>query len=96
MAMLQIISAACLRQWGEVHSRTTRQTCENDLYLPPGVKLNIYRNTLQYSGAQIWNDLPANVKQVPYVKLKIHREQQTYPDGTGVDYIATRFYRHLI
>ena len=54
---------------GEVHSRTTRQTCKNDLYLPPRAKLNVYRNTLRYSGALIWNDLPANVKHVPSVQM---------------------------
>ena len=37
--------------------------CKNDLYLPPRAKLNVYRNTLRYAGALIWNDLPANVKQ---------------------------------
>ena len=54
---------------GEVHSRTTRQTCNNDLHLPPRAKLNVYRNTLRYSGALIWNDLPANVKHVPSVQM---------------------------
>ena len=54
---------------GEVHSRTTRQTCKNDLYLPLRAKLNVFRNTLRYSGAQIWNDLPANVKHVPSVQM---------------------------
>ena len=54
---------------GEVHSRTTRQTCKNDLYLPPRAKLNVYRNTLRYSGALIWNDLPANVKHVPSAQM---------------------------
>ena len=54
---------------GEVHSRTTRQTCKNDLYLPPRAKLNVYRNTLRYSGALIWNDLPAHVKHVQSVQM---------------------------
>ena len=63
--MLQIIPAAV----GEVHSRTTRQTCKKYLYLPPRAMLDVYRNTLRYSGAQIWNDLAANVKHVPSVQM---------------------------
>ena len=54
---------------GEVHSRTTRQTRKNYLYLPPRAKLYVFRNTLRYTGAQIWNDLPANVKHVPSVHM---------------------------
>ena len=49
---------------GEVYSLTTRQTCTNDMYLPPMVKLIDYRNTLRYYDSRIWNDLPANVKHV--------------------------------
>ena len=54
---------------GEVHRRTPRQTCKNDLYLPPRAKLNAVRNTLRYSGVRIWNNLPANVKHVPSVQM---------------------------
>ena len=46
----------------KVCQSNSRQTCKNDLYLPPRAKLNVYRNTLRYSGALIWNDLPANEK----------------------------------
>ena len=56
---------------GEVHSRTTRQTCKNDLCLPPPPKaeLDVYRNTLRYAGALIWNNLPANVKHVQSAQM---------------------------
>ena len=43
---------------GEVHSRTARQTCKIDMYLPPRAKLNIYGNTLR-ARTQIWNDVHA-------------------------------------
>ena len=69
MAMLQIISAVCVSQWVKITVELLDKLVKNDLYLPPGVKLNIYRNTLRYSGVQIWNDLPADVKQVPYVQI---------------------------
>ena len=49
---------------GEVHGRTTGQTCKNDSYLPPRAKLNVYRDTIRYFGAQIWNNLPVNVKYI--------------------------------
>ena len=63
------ISSSLSHAAAEVHSRTTRHTCKNDLYLPPRAKLNVYRNTLRYSGVLIWNDLPANVKHVPSVQM---------------------------
>ena len=62
-------SSSMFKPVGEVHSRTIRQTCKNELYLPPRAKLNVYRITLRCSGALIWNYLPANVKHVPSVQM---------------------------
>ena len=53
----------------EVHSGTTKQTCKHDMYLPHRGKLNAYTNKLRYYGVHICNDLPANVKLVPYVQM---------------------------
>ena len=62
MAMLQIISAVCLSQWEKFTLEPPDKLLKNDLYLPPRAKLNVFRNTLRNFGAQICNDLPANVK----------------------------------
>ena len=67
MAMLQIIYASFLSQWGKFTVEPLDKLVKNDLYLPPRAKLNDYRNTLRYSGALIWNDLPA--KHVQSVQM---------------------------
>ena len=69
MAMVQIISAVCLCQWEKFTVEPPDKLVKNYLYLPPRAKLNVFRNTLRYSGAQIWNDIPANVKHVPSVQM---------------------------
>ena len=61
--------SAMFRYVSDVHKRTTRQTCNKDLYIPPKARLNVFRNTLRYSGAHIWNNLPANVKNVSSVEM---------------------------
>ena len=61
-----------------MHNRCTRQSCNNDLYLPPRAKLNIYRNSLQYSGAQIWNSLPTNIRAAPNLKVFKHKYLNHY------------------
>ena len=48
----------------DVHKRTTRHTCNKDLHIPSKAILNVFTNTLRYSGAHIWNNLPAKVKKV--------------------------------
>ena len=45
----------------EIHSRTLRSTSENFLYVPKP-KIEVYRNTLSYSGSKIWNSIPENIK----------------------------------
>ena len=82
---------------GEVHSRTTRQTCKNDLYLPPRAKVNVFGNTLRYSDAQIWNDLPANVKHVPSVQMFKSNYLKLYFSSKllHVNKCATSFYYYL-
>ena len=44
----------------DVHKRTTRQTCKKDLYITSKARLNVFRNTIRYSGAHIWNNLLDN------------------------------------
>ena len=61
--------SAMFRYVSDVHKRTTRQTCNKDLYIPSKARLNVFRNTLRYSGAHIWNNLPAKVKNVSSVKM---------------------------
>ena len=55
--------SAMFRYVSDVHKRTTRQTCNKDLHVPSKARLNIFRNTIGYSGAYIWNKLPAKVKK---------------------------------
>ena len=61
--------SAMFRYVSDVHKRTTRQTCNKDLYIPSKARLNVFRNTLRYSGAHIWNNLPAKVKNVSSVEM---------------------------
>ena len=61
--------SAMIRYVSDVHKRTTRQTCNKDLYIPSKARLNVFRNTLRYSGAHIWNNLPAKVKNVSSVEM---------------------------
>ena len=45
----------------EVHDRTLRSTSENLLYVPkPNIEL--YRNSLAYSGSKIWNSIPDRLR----------------------------------
>jgi hypothetical protein len=52
-----------------VHSRSTRQSKNGDLYVPPRAKLNVFRNSLCYSGACLWNNLPTDLRNVPSVSM---------------------------
>ena len=61
--------SAMFRYVSDVHKRTTRQTCNKDLYIPSKAKLNVFKNTLRYSGAYIWNNLPAKVNNVSSVEM---------------------------
>ena len=63
---------------GNIHTRCTRQSFNNDLYLPPGAKLNIFRNSLCYSGAQLYNSLPADIKNAPSAMSFKHRYFKMY------------------
>ena len=45
----------------DVHDRTLRSTSENLLYIPkPNIEL--YRNSLAYSGSKIWNSIPEQLR----------------------------------
>ena len=48
-----------------IHTRSTRQAANNDLFLPPRAKLNVFRSSFRYNGAQIWNSLPLNIRTAP-------------------------------
>ena len=62
-----------LSQRGKFTVEPLDKLVKNDLYLPPRAKLNVYRNTLRYSGVLIWNDLPANVKHVQSVQIHFNK-----------------------
>ncbi len=46
----------------ESNSRNTRTSARNDLSLRRGKHKDIYINSLAYSGAKIWNDIPTNIR----------------------------------
>ena len=46
---------------GEVHDRSLRSATENLLYVPkPNIEL--YRDSLAYSGSKIWNSIPEHIR----------------------------------
>ena len=47
----------------QVHTKTTRSSSANDLYLPPGKHKQIYTNTFGYSSVKIWNTLSSNIRE---------------------------------
>ena len=47
----------------QVHTKTTRSSSANDLYLPPGKHKQIYTNTFGYSSVKIWNTLSSNIRK---------------------------------
>ena len=61
-----------------VHKRDTRQSENGNLYLPPRAKLNVFRNSLRYSGADIWNNLPTNIRNAPSVAVFKNRYFEMY------------------
>ncbi len=52
----------------ERHSKNTRTSAHIDLSLPSGKHKDIYINSFVYSGANIWNDIPTNIRN--YVSLE--------------------------
>ena len=52
----------------QVHTRTTRSSSTNDLYLPPGKYKQLYMNTFGYSSVKIWNTLSANIRESTSLK----------------------------
>ncbi|CAB3989417.1 Hypothetical predicted protein [Paramuricea clavata] len=47
----------------QVHTKTTRSSSANDLYLPSGKHKQIYTNTFGYSSVKIWNTLSSNIRE---------------------------------
>ena len=52
----------------DIHQRALRSTSNNLLYVPKP-KMELYRNSLSYSGSKIWNSIPENIKQSDSVTL---------------------------
>ncbi len=44
------------------HSRTTRSSVNNDLYLPTGKHKELYIESFAYSGANIWNSIIPDIR----------------------------------
>ena len=63
----------------EVHERSLRSTTENLLYVPKP-KIELYRNSLAYSGSKIWNSIPEHIRNSTslqqfrknYLKWSVH------------------------
>ncbi len=53
----------------EVHTVKTRQSANNDMFLPPRAKLNAFRSSFRYSGAQIWNTIPIYIREAPSISV---------------------------
>ena len=51
---------AMFRYVSDVHTRTARQTCKTDLYIPSKARLNVFMNKIRYSISHIWNKLLRN------------------------------------
>ena len=48
----------------EYHSVSTRSSINNNLYLPKP-NLTIFKSSLSYSGANLWNSLPVYIRDSP-------------------------------
>ena len=52
----------------DIHQKALRSASDNLLYVPkPNIEL--FRNSLSYSGSKIWNSIPENIKQCDSVAL---------------------------
>ena len=51
----------------EIHRRNLRSTSDDLLYVPKP-NSEIFRNSLAYSGAKIWNSIPSNIKSANSVE----------------------------
>ena len=56
-------------------SRTTRSTARNDLYVPP-VNRKLFCQSLQYTGAKLWNSLPINLRTIDSLPVFKHKLKQ--------------------
>ena len=56
----------------KVHDRSLRSTSENLLYVPkPNIEL--FRNSLAYSGSKIWNSIPEHIRNVTCLQQFRHK-----------------------
>ncbi len=53
----------------EIHSRVTRQSISNKLYVPKP-RIEISKQSFTYRGAVIFNEIPDNIKNTSYHNLK--------------------------
>ena len=58
-----------------VHKRFTRAKTENELYIP---KFSTARSqkSFKYQGAEIWNSIPTEIKQLTFHKFKIEYKKK--------------------
>ena len=60
----------------DVHGYQTRSSHNNDVY-PPTVKKSIYKTSLLYAGAVLWNGLPIHIKECTNID-DFKREYKNY------------------
>ncbi len=47
----------------DVQLRPSRHTDNSNLYLPTGRNLQIFKDSFQYSSAEIWNNIPVEIRE---------------------------------
>ena len=69
-----------LTKTSEVHSYNTRSTAYNNFYIPEA-RINLTKESLIYSGPKIWNNIPPEIRSLPFLpfkkKFKSHLLQMT-------------------
>ena len=61
----------------DINDRITRNSDGNNLYLPKP-NLEHFRESLQYRGASVWNDLESNLKLAVNIKSFINEYKSYY------------------
>ena len=58
-----------LTKTSEVHSYNTRSTAYNNFYMPEA-RINLTKKSLLYSGPKIWNNIPPEIRSLPFFLFK--------------------------
>ena len=58
-----------LTKTSEVHSYNTRSTAYNSFYVPKA-RINLTKESLIYSGPKIWNNIPPEIRSLPFLPFK--------------------------